>query len=237
MYRSFLIVLFIALFAFATSPAQAEDWNYDVFLYGLGASLDGTTGVGPIEAEVDVGFSDILDKLEIGGMVAFRAKKGRWAVMTDTFFVGLGAANDRVDVDVDEFVFELDAAYSFNDSLEVVFGARYFDLDAQLDFFGPLGLQVSFGESWVDPVVGLRVEAPFGERWLVVGRFDIGGFGVGSESAYNFVLNFGYRVGDSSTLVVGWRTLDVDYDDGEGLERFVYDVTSSGPVVGLALRF
>jgi hypothetical protein len=37
--------------------------------------------------------------------------------------------------------------------------------------------------------------------------------------------------------MVGYRALGVDYDDGNGDDRFEYDVTMSGPYVGMAYRF
>lgn len=218
-------------------PARAEDWEYDLVIYGLAASMDGTAGVGALDADVDVGFSDILDNLEAGGMVAFRAKRGRWAVMTDAIVMGLGAANDRVDVDIDQYVVEVDLAYELNEVFEVLFGARYVDIDGAIDFRGPLGTSLRGGESWIDPLVGLRVEAPLSEKWLFIGRLDVGGAGVGSDFTYNAVLSFGYRVGERSTLAFGWRTLDIDFEDGEGTDRFKYDVSSSGPLVGVMFHF
>jgi hypothetical protein len=39
------------------------------------------------------------------------------------------------------------------------------------------------------------------------------------------------------TLVAGYRVLDIDYDEGSGTSRFVYDVLSHGPAFGSVLRF
>ena len=45
------------------AAGRAHDWKYDLEIYLLGAGLDGTAGAGPLEAEVDVSFGDILDNL------------------------------------------------------------------------------------------------------------------------------------------------------------------------------
>ena len=113
-------------------PARAEEWKYDLAVYMLGAGIDGTVGIGRLDADVDVGFSDILDNLEFGAMSAFRATKDRWAVTTDLIYVGLGASTDRVDVDVDQLILQVDLAYRFSETFEVLFGVRYLDLDNKI---------------------------------------------------------------------------------------------------------
>lgn len=232
-----LIALLTMTLAWNAPAARAQDWQYDLYIYGLGAGLDGVAGVGPIDADVDLGVSDLLDNLELGVMGSFRAKKGDWAVMTDLIFTGLGASGPRADVDVDMVIFEAGVAYRFAPVFELLFGARSFDIDADVALRGPRGLAASGGESWVDPFLGLRLEAPLSDNWLLVGRLDAGGVGVGADSSFNFAVHFGYRFSDGATLTLGWRHLDVDYEDGEGLDRFRFDVQIAGPQVGVAFHF
>ena len=234
-FRRFTLAASLTLL-FATS-AGAEEWKYDLEVYMLGAGLDGTAGSGPLEAEVDVSFGDILDNLELGGMGTFRARKGRWAFLGDVVFMGLGAANELVDVDVDQLVLEALGVYHFNDKAGLLFGGRYVDLENELDFRGPQGLRVRGGEDWVDPVVGLGVEVPTGEKWTFFGRFDVGGFGVGSDFSYQVKLKFAYRPSERYSVIFGYRLLDIDYDDGAGADRFLYDVATSGPNLGMVFHF
>lgn len=228
----------LALAIAAAAPAaQAQEWKYDLYIYGLGAGMDGTAGIGPVDSAVDVSFSDILDHLELGFMGSFRARKDDWAVMVDVIFMGLGAANERVDIDVDQVVLEVDAAYRFTEVFEVLFGLRYVDVDTDLDFAGPLDTRASAGDNWIDPVVGLRFEAPMGDKWIFAGRLDVGGFGVGSDFSFQGALHLGYRLGEKSTLTLGWRYLDIDYEDGAGLDRFKYDIATSGPQLGVVFHY
>ena len=223
--------------AFTSPAAQAEDWQYDLYVYGLGAAMDGTVGIGPVDGAVDVSFSDILDNLELGFMGSFRARKDDWAVTVDAIFMGLGAANQLVDIDVDQLVLEVDASYRFTEVFEVLFGLRYVDVDTDLDFTGPLDTRASVGDRWVDPVVGLRLEAPMGDKWVFAGRLDVGGFGVGTDFSFQAALHLGYRLGESATLTLGFRYIDMDYEDGTGLDRFKYDIATSGPQVGVVFHF
>ena len=38
-------------------------------------------------------------------------------------------------------------------------------------------------------------------------------------------------------MTMGFQAIYADYEDGSGRDRFRYDVTSAGPVLGLILRF
>ena len=38
-------------------------------------------------------------------------------------------------------------------------------------------------------------------------------------------------------FIAGYRAVGIDYETGSGPSRFVYDVTLSGPVLGLNFRF
>ena len=170
-------------------------------------------------------------------MGTFRARKGRWAFIGDAIFMGLGAANELVDVDVDQLVLEAIGVYMVTDRFRLLFGARYVDIRSEFDFRGPLGLSAGGGDSWVDPVVGFGVEAPMSEKWTFYGRFDAGGFGVGSDLTYQVKLNVAYRLKERTSLIFGYRLIDIDYDDGTGADRFLYDVLASGPNAGIIFHF
>ncbi len=43
----------LAVLITAAAPAvQAQDWEYDLYVYGFGAGMDGTAGLGPVDAAV-----------------------------------------------------------------------------------------------------------------------------------------------------------------------------------------
>ena len=55
-------VLFVIATAFA-APAGAEEWDHTLIVYGMGASLDGESQVGPLSVQVDISMSDVFDSL------------------------------------------------------------------------------------------------------------------------------------------------------------------------------
>jgi len=109
-----------------------------------------------------------------------------------------------------------------------VFGMRYVALESDVQLVpGPAG---NARESWLDPLVGARFKHDFNERWSVSLRGDVGGFGVASELTTNLSATFGYRITDAMTLRVGYRALEMDFDDG----GFVLDAIAQGYAVGLS---
>jgi hypothetical protein len=243
-----MAALMTLLFA-GTAVAADEDWRHHLVLYGIGASIDGKTGIGNATADVDVGFDDILDNLEFGAMVAYRAERGRWAVVADLIYMALEQEKDglgvsgatRAKVEADQLIFEVDGSYALTERLDAYGGLRYWQLDTELEVVGggPLGATLSADktEDWVDPLVGLRYVLPITDRWQLIGRGDIGGFGVGSDFTWHVSGFAAWQVSEHGSVLLGFRFLDVDYDDGSGTGRFRWDVTEGGPSAGFAWRF
>lgn len=237
----------MALLAVA-SPGVAQDsessWRHTIVVYFMGAGLDGESQVGPVTADIDASFSDILENLEFGAMGAYSARKGPWGFNLDAIFMGLGGdatgpVGTRFDVDVDELVVSADVSFRFNDRFETLAGLRYNSLDMTVAVQTPGGAtaEASQKEEWVDPYVGARLTAPFAGQWAFVLRGDVGGFGVGSDLAWQAVARFEWRVSDSASISIGYRIYDVDYADGAGSDLFRYDVATSGPLAGMSWSF
>ena len=98
------------------------------------------------------------------------------------------------------------------------------------------GRTVDGSESWVEPLVGSRFGLDLSDNWTIAGEGNVGGFGIGSDLAWNVQGFLGYRTtlfGRDTTFALGYRALSQDYDDGD----FEWDVTMHGPIIGAALRF
>ena len=85
--KKFSCAFSLLFFVLATQQVQAQDfspdpdWKVSVYLWTMG--LDGDIGIGPINADIDVSFSDILDQLDYGGSVVFRRDWGRNVLVFD----------------------------------------------------------------------------------------------------------------------------------------------------------
>jgi hypothetical protein len=71
-------------------------------------------------------------------------------------------------------------------------------------------------------------------RWDLLLRFDVGGFGIGDASDITWNLSglINYKPWKHVGLIAGYRAMDVDYRTGSGLSRFNYDVLMHGPILG-----
>ncbi|HEX6851406.1 MAG TPA: hypothetical protein VF139_08340 [Candidatus Polarisedimenticolaceae bacterium] len=233
------------LLALAAPAVVAGEYKHSLSVYFLGAGMDGTTAVGPVEADVNVGFSDILENLEFGAMAAYRVERDRWVATADFIYMGLGATKDssggflKADVDLTQTMFEVDGAYKQTDRLEWLFGLRYSSIDTEIVLTPDLGpvVEADAKADWIDPVVGARWIRPIGAKWAFVGRADVGGFGVGSDFAWQAIARFDWKVSEKLAVTFGYRALDADYEDGEGSSRFLYDVLTTGPVAGVTFSF
>ena len=84
---------------------------------------------------------------------------------------------------------------------------------------------------------GVRVRIDLTEKLLFNLRGDIGGFGISSEFTWNVITIFGYNISQKTTMWAGYRFLGVDYEEGEGPSLNKFDVTMSGPLLGLSYHF
>ena len=127
--------------------------------------------------------------------------------------------------------------YGEGGNLDVIAGGRLWSVNNTLDFKGgidPLsGLSFDDGETWVDPVVGFKGRADIGSDFYVTGWALVGGFGVSSDFMWDVMGGIGYEFNDTSSVMVGYRGLGVDYHNN----GFVYDIVQNGPMLGAIFKF
>jgi len=235
-------LLGIALFAGA--PLHAEEWKHEVAPYMWGAAMDGATAIGTVSADVDVSFADILDNLEMGFMGLYRASRGPLSITLDGLYMGLGGSGRgptgyvKADVDLDQSALEVDVGYEVMERLVVFGGLRYNDLSVDIKTTGPLGTRSAGGdEDWIDPVVGAHYTIPFADKWSFTMRGDIGGFGIGSDFAWQGVGTLRWQASERIGVLAAYRYIDMDYDNGETSNYFEYDMAMSGPALGVVFTF
>jgi hypothetical protein len=228
----------------AAAPLHAEEWKHEVAPYLWGAAMDGATTVGTVSADVDVSFGDILDNLEMGFMGTYRATRGPLSVTVDGVYMGLGGSGRgpagyvKADVDVDQSALEVDVGYEVLERLVVFGGLRYNDLSVDIKTTGPLGTRSgSLGEDWLDPVIGALYTIPFADKWSFTMRGDIGGFGIGSDLAWQGAGTLRWQASERFGVLAAYRYIDMDYDNGEASSYFEYDMSMSGPALGVVFTF
>ena len=211
-------------------------WDVLVEPYLMGAAMNGTIVLRGRDVTVDASASDIFSNLQFGAMGMLVAKKGNWGFGADAIWMALGTTVRNINVDMNQGAFAFYGLRRLGPAADVTFGLRVNTLQGALDFKS-LGGLVEQNKTWVDPIVGLSVRTAPGHRVQLRMYGEVGGFGAGSDFAWQVFPTLAVRLSERASLDVGYRWLDLDYSKGEGNERFSYDVLTQGPVVGFGFRF
>jgi hypothetical protein len=201
------------------------------------------------KVDVDVGFSDIWDALDFAGSVHIEATNGIWGVFVDPMYLSLSTDEDLgvadADIDIDMWTVEFGGFYRLGEwptgaengramKLDVLGGGRYWNFESEVDI-GPVSRKQK--HDWVDPFVGLRWVGQMNDWLMLHVRGDVGGFAINedaSELTWNVYVGPGFILSKNMNLLAGYRWLDIDREKGSDTEA---DLTFSGPMVGLYIRF
>jgi hypothetical protein len=228
--------------------ATTSEWEFAIAPYLWAAGISGTTAqFGLPEIDIDASFSEIWDHLDFAAMVVSEFRRGRVGVFSDFAFVKLsGAAGtprgilaDEADVDILSLDFTLAPEYRVIEvpraSLDLMAGARLWSVSTDISFDGGVldGVSRDDGDTWVDPLVGVKGRFDLTDHLYVSAWGLIGGFGVSSDFMWDAWGGLGYQFNNTISAVVGYRGTGVDFEHG----GFSYDVIQHGPVIGAVFRF
>jgi hypothetical protein len=230
------------------TPAEPDSgWEFLANLYVPMMGLEGDIGVaGMAPTAVDIGFDDLLDNFDGSLSGAFEARNGRWSITADAIWLKVSFStppitNSYLAVTQNQIMGSLVIGYDLYQSedtrFEVVAGAAINSLEVDMDLFTPrLPVTIRSGsgsQSWIDPVVGLRVRHRLGDRWGLFAGGTFGSFDVSSDEYWQIIAGISYRLSESTSLALAYRMLSVDYQQG----GFLWDTQTSGPNVGLVFQF
>jgi hypothetical protein len=240
----------VALTVLAPEPARAQqtdEWQVDVApFYFWAIETNGSVTTRNTTIPVFLDFADAADNLAAAFSFHVEARKGRWGLLSDLYFVRLSTDADftlpnrvvEADLDFDNTIFEIGASYAPSDAVPfaLIGGLR--------TYTASLGVEFTTGGVQVEPVDASHTSANvFGgftyrpriaEKWTFFSRADIGGGD--AELTWSGVLGVEYRFRPWGGLLLGYRALGIDFgsDDSRVTE---YDVTQYGPAFGLTLHW
>lgn len=236
----------VALVAATTTQAQeaSSDWKQTVFIYGMGAAIDGTAQIGNLELPVDMSISDLFDALKFGAMAAYRIENDVWSFEGDVTYMNLGVDQSgprekvRGELDTEQLTVMATAGRRISPYVEGLFSLAYFDLSNDLEVQVLNQRQrASRDADWIDPLVGLACAVPFAGKWTYSLRGDIGGFGVGSDLTWQVLTTVRRQNTELFGWYIGYRAIGFDYEDGQGRNYQRYDLTQQGPLAGISFSF
>jgi len=246
----FLLLLIMLPVHSALAAAENDTWHFQLAPYGWLAGQNGQVATLPglPPADIDVNFyDDILGNINGALMLVGEARKGCYGIAMDIaytniefdtstpgpFFSSIASTTESWIVSAAGFyrLAEKDQAF-----LDAMGGIRYWSIDSELALNAGLvsARAISNKEDWIDPIIGLKGFMPIGaSNFYISGAFLIGGFGAGSDFMWDANANLGYQWTETFSTTVGYRYLDVDYEE----DTFLYDVAQDGLVLGLSWRF
>jgi hypothetical protein len=236
-----------------TTHAQAPDSSkkYQSFLepYLMLTSMSGTTGIGNLpNTFICIPASELFSHLKFGGMLYAEVHNNQLAFTSDLFYASLsqdasgkngilsGTANLK------QFLWELEALYKLTPWFEAGIGARINSIESGLNINVSLpGDSMSQSgnktNTWVDPLIVTRLKTWVNNKWLLALRADIGGFGIGSQFAWQLQPDIAYRASKLLQLGLGYRYLFMNYNHGSGSDRFYYNMQEYGPQIRIGFNF
>lgn len=225
--------------------APPDDWEFNLApLYLWAVSLNGDMTTKGNTNPVDVNFSDAIGGLSAVFTVHFEGlHKSRWGFLTDVAYVKLSGDQNTggptLHVNFENFLGELAGLYRFGEGshlVDALLGIRYTVLKPKIGI-GNIPQQFSQTENWVDPIIGARYTWNISDRWKLMIRGDIGGFGVGSDFTWNAAGLIDFKLWKCVSVMAGYRALYQDYKDGSGIDEFKYDVTMHGPILAFNINW
>jgi hypothetical protein len=241
----------------ALSPTSDDlsidnDWRFTIafpMIWAPSVSAKIKTDTNP-PITIDIPFSSILDRLSVGFIGDFYARKGPWQVMLSLNYLGIeddlfyegGILLPDISADIDLVLSSNDlmGGYWFTENWMIYSGVRYVfvNVEAQGTIGGtPTSKLTLLEEDIFDYQLGFGYsEKLFNQRWFVAFNADTM---IAGDNDRNYLLNtkFGYSISELNNLWIGWRYFVIGVDsetDGISSET---DFVQSGPTLGWAFTF
>jgi hypothetical protein len=232
-------LIFTFGFLFAAGSAHAQDGlKIELTPYLWMAGVEGDVTVGNREVEVDVGFEDLVDAVDVAGAFMTVVQYNRWVLWGQFDYLaldsnGLDNSAGRVRLESDSIFATAAFGYQFQtfgeSTLDVLAGARYTRMENKLTIGG-----IGSGESTNDLLDGLFVLRPsfqLSRSWRFNPTLSIGTGD--SDLTYELQPQFQYQVNELLAVRFGYRRLYYDVSN----DRKGFDGAFHGFIAGLGFTF
>jgi hypothetical protein len=242
--KTIAAVLMGLLLTSVAMPAQAADtehaadreWKFELTPYLWAAGIDADVTVRNTTVAVDVGFSDLIDKVDVGGSFLTALQYKRFVGFGQVDYVSMNTDqldNATGELDSDALFATVAVGYQLNgpmkgSTIDVMGGVRLLNLDNTLTLNGRGTFEKS--QTITDGVLVVRPSLPL-TTWL---RFSPTlAIGAGdSDLTYELQPELQFRITDNIAARVGYRRVFYDFEGDRG-NRF--DGSFHGFILGVGL--
>lgn len=244
-----------------TGPSATKGTWVLIAPYGWIAGINGQVGVGNRVLNIDVTPDEVLRHLgNVDGALMLHAEagKGDWGFIIDGNLIrassSLSTAPAQIDVTLQQTLIEVLGMYRLVEasdyivegkalSVDLLGGGRYYQFanDFTIHPFNPAlpTVPTQITSTWVDMVIGARARVPVTTKVDAFARADIGGFGMGSSStlAWNVIAGVDWKMTSCSSLILGYRELNINRYSASGLTPFAFNAKLYGPFMAVSFQF
>lgn len=249
---SFILILMVSAsnLLIAQNEPPVKTWSYLVEPYVMFPNMRGDTGVGELpDVTVDASSGDIFHHLQFGAMLYLEASNEKWNYNSDLLYMDLKQdvksstlVNDG-EVSAKQLGWEVAGLYKVSPWLEVGIGGLLSVIKVDVDIDrnnideSTTNLRKELSETWFDPMIVAVFKNTLRKKAFYSLRGEVGGFGIGSDFAWQVQGVAGYRFSELFQLQAGYRLIGLDYETGSGSDRFAYDMITQGPVLRFGFNF
>jgi len=220
----------------AENSEISSEWRFSLRPYFFLSGLSGSVTVEPLTFPINSSFTTIMDRVELGGFLSFKAEKNRWGINADFQYINLYGESSAVRetaMDLKNVIGEVDLLFrpEVAPTLRFLVGVRAYSIIQNLTVLGHTIPEAN--TTVVDPIVGAFGSWMVHDRWDFELRGDIGGFGVSSEFTYQMMALFRWSITDTLSIPFGYRVLGYQIRTDE----IWMNTRMSGAVLGLDIEF
>ncbi|MBA4319269.1 MAG: hypothetical protein C0412_12785 [Flavobacterium sp.] len=247
---NFLTFSFSVAFAQDAKTSTKSEWSYLVEPYLLFPNMSGTVGLADLpELAIDADTNEIFGNLKMGAMLYAEASNDFWAIGSDLIYMELaqgvksGFIVGSGEFTAKQFAWEVSGLRKVNPWLEFGVGGILNSVNSGADInlivLGGTSLNKTkeMTKTWFDPMLITRIKSKAGEKFVYQFRGEIGGFGIGSDLAWQMQAVAGYQFSKLFSITGGYRIISLDYESGSGQDYFHYNIDTSGPTVLFGFQF
>lgn len=227
----------------STASAQSDKFEYTVTPYvwfsGIGGKLRPFRTAPTVSFKES--FSEVLKDLDAAAFITGSGRSGRYVWLADFTYAKTskrGAippgipANGELQQTSLTFLAGGKISESPSTRVELLGGVRVWWIKARVNATA-IGVNESPTKRFADPIVAINATFRSGPLWSFTTYGDLGGFNIGSKFTYQLAATANYRLSDTTSLSLGYRYLDLNYDkNGTRV-----DAVQSGPLLGITFRF
>ena len=238
------------------NPTTKSDWTYLVEPYLLFPNMSGTVGLADLpEVAVDASTNEIFGHLKMGAMLYADAANDKWAMGSDIIYMSLAQGIKPKyevlsgEIMAKQLAWEVSGLRKVNPWLELGVGGilnsvnsgvdmQHYSMNAQTGPGLPAVVNTTkeITKTWFDPMLITRIKSKAGEKFVYQFRGEIGGFGIGSDLAWQMQAVAGYQFSKLFAVTAGYRIISLDYETGSGQDYFHYNIDTSGPTLRFSFQ-